>query len=80
MKAIFTKVLGQTNTLPTRVKAFDSDGNSITLSADAIHTGTGLAQEETHRVAANELKKKMGWTGKLVAGETKDGFVFVFVK
>lgn len=79
MKAIFTKVLEQTNTLPHRIKAKDVDGNSVTLSADAIHTGAGLAQYETHLVAANELKRKMGWRGKLAGGGSKDGFVFVFV-
>jgi hypothetical protein len=83
MKAIETKVLGQTNFFPTRIKAFDCDGNSVIASVhDPRMPNTGVAQIEPHRYVANKLKQKMGWKhrGKLVGGYTSRGYVFVFAK
>jgi len=80
MTAIHTKLIGQTTNKPYRIKAWDSNGNKVIISADSITINRGLAQMETHKVAANELKRKLGLKGKLAGGDTKEGFVFCFVK
>ena len=73
MKAIFTKYVGPTNTRGSRIIASDSDGNKVTISYPYELSG-----EDVHRKAANALCSKMNWTGNLVAGGTKTGYVFVF--
>lgn len=73
MKAITTKYICATNYRGSRIKAFDSDGNSVTISYDSE-----LSYEGPYAKAAIALCKKMGWTGKLVSGGTKDGYVFCF--
>jgi len=70
MIAIVTKFLGPTNTKPARVKA-TAGGNSVTVS---YHS-----DDFPHKLAALNLCKKMGWTGKLVGGHTSTGMVYVFV-
>ena len=71
-KAIETRYIGPTNTRDSRCKASDGD-NSITLSWDS-----DLGSLEMHHKAALALCAKLGWKGKLVAGGTKRGYVFVF--
>ncbi len=79
MRAIITKTLAHTTTKPMRIVAHDSNGHRVTIgSAEIGHYG--FAQEEAHKIAANKLKKKMGWLGKMACGGTKEGFVFVFVE
>jgi hypothetical protein len=73
MKAISTRYLGPTNYRGARITAFDSDRNRITVSYPH-----GLSGEAVHRVAAEALRDKMGWTGRLIGGATRDGYVFVF--
>lgn len=73
MKAIQTKFLGPTNFKGSRVKAFDLDGNSTTLSYDH-----GLNTDEMHAKAARTLRDKMGWRGSMIGGYVKNGMVFVF--
>lgn len=73
MKAIQTKYLPATGRRGSRIKAFDADGNSITLPLDH-----GLNQDARHRQAAEALRDKMGWKGELIQGGLKDGEVFVF--
>jgi hypothetical protein len=75
MKAISTKFLGPTNTKGSRIKAFDGDGNSVTISKDY-----GLDTYDSHKKAALKLCNKMRWKGcsRLVGGGTKTGFAFVF--
>lgn len=69
MKAIYTKVLPATNTKPRKVKAYDLDGNTITISYD---------DQDTYKQAAIALCEKMNWHGTLTGGSVKDGHVFVF--
>lgn len=72
-KAIETKFLPCTDTKGSRIKAFDLDNNSVTISYP--HE---LNQGQAHRKAAQALADKMGWTGELIGGCTKAGYVFVF--
>jgi hypothetical protein len=68
MKAIYTKVLPATNTKSRKVKAFDLDNNSITISYE----------DDGYKQAAIALCQKMNWHGTLTGGSVKDGYVFVF--
>ncbi len=73
-QAITTKHLPATNTKPARVKATTASGISLTKSypIDGDH-------EYGHKNAALALCQKLGWTGEIVGGATRDGYVFVFV-
>lgn len=73
MKAILTKYLPATTHKGSRVKAFDSDGNSLTVAYDSC-----FSNYHAHERAANLLCKKMGWTGDLIGGGIKTGYAFVF--
>jgi hypothetical protein len=73
MKAIQTKYIGPTNFRGSRIKASDGDKNSITISYPYELSG-----EDVHRKAAEALRDKMGWTGNLIGGGLKNGYVFVF--
>jgi hypothetical protein len=73
MKAITTKYIGPTNYRGSRIKASDEDHNSITIPYPHELSG-----EEVYRKAAVALCVKMKWSTNLVAGGTKDGYVFCF--
>lgn len=73
MKAIFTKYHGPTNYKGARISASDSDGNRVTISYPYELSG-----EAVHRKVADALCAKMNWTGKMVAGGTRTGYVFLF--
>jgi hypothetical protein len=73
MKAIVTKYHGPTNFKGSRISASDSDGNRVSISYPHELSG-----EAVHRKAAEALCQKMGWTGELIAGGLKSGYVFVF--
>lgn len=73
MKAILTKVLPCTETKRRRVKAYDLDGNSVTV------TTSWLSGQALHEFAAKELCAKMNWPGQMACGETREGFAFVFL-
>ena len=75
MKAILTRYKGPTDFKGSRIIASDEDGNRITISYPHELTG-----EAVHRKAADALCEKMGWTGKLVGGSLKNGYVFVFAE
>ncbi len=77
MKTISVKYLGATNVRGSRLKASDGD-NSITIGYPHGVGGMG-ADLDTYAVAAKALCAKLGWTGKMAAGHTKDGAVFVFI-
>jgi hypothetical protein len=86
MKAISTKVLNGTATKCARIKAFDCDGNSLTISEGALLNehgiSDGITSETAAQFVASELAISMGWNKpnhKLVGGWTKHGYVFVFV-
>lgn len=77
MQAITTKYFGPGNVRGSRVKA-ECEAGSITVSWD--HS---LNVEENHRVAAEALATKLGWTtewyGNLVGGGMKGaGYCWVF--
>jgi hypothetical protein len=74
MKAIVTKYHSPTNFKGARITASDEDGNRISISYPYELSG-----EAVHRKAAEALKDKMNWTGDLVSGSLKNGYVFVFV-
>lgn len=76
MQCILTKWLPGTYTKPIRIKAFCSSGFSVTI--DAYSTEYASHTEEAHRIAAEKLRDKMKWKGELIAGQTKDGYCFVF--
>ena len=73
MKAIEVKYIGPSGVRGSRIKAYDSDGNQVTLSYD-----DGLNHDANARAAAEALCKKMNWSGRLVMGSTNRGEVFVF--
>jgi hypothetical protein len=73
MKAIFTKYIGPTNSRGSRVKAYDGDQNSVTLSWD-----DSLDSDDNHRAAAKALCSKMNWNGRMIMGGHKDVNVHVF--
>lgn len=75
MKAIETYYIGPTNTRGGRIKATDSDRNTVTIPyPHELPMG-----EAAHRKAAEALQSKMGWPGKLVGGGTRKGWVFCFL-
>jgi hypothetical protein len=73
MKAIETHYVGPTNARGARIIAKDSDGNRVIMSYPYELSG-----EAVHRKAAEALRDKMGWTGQLLGGGTKNGYCFVF--
>jgi hypothetical protein len=73
MKAIVTTYRPATNTRGSRLAASDEDGNRITIPYPHELSG-----EAVHRLAAQALCQKMGWSGKLTSGSLKHGYVFVF--
>lgn len=74
MKAISTRYHGPTNTRGSKITASDEDGNRVSIGYPHELSG-----EACHRKAAETLCAKMGWTGNLIGGSTKRGYVFVFV-
>ena len=73
MKAIFTKYLGPTAKLPARIKAYDDDGNQVTISRHITDR-----VDDAYDIAAQMLRSKMGWTGELISGSFKGNYVYVF--
>ena len=73
MKAITVKYVGPTNFRGSRLIASDGDHNKITISYPHKLSGSAC-----YAKAAVALCKKMGWTGTLISGGTKDAEVFVF--
>ena len=73
MKAIFTRYLGATNTKGSRIKAYDGDGNKITLAFDYALSGEAIFKK-----AAVALCEKMNWPLELLGGGFKGNYVFVF--
>jgi len=73
MKAIIAKYLGATNSKGSRIKAFDCDGNSVTIPYPHELSG-----EDVYKRAAIKLCEKMKWDTELLGGGIKEGYVFVF--
>jgi hypothetical protein len=72
MNAITTKFLGPRNFKGARIRATTASGKSLTIPYN--YEGG----HQVHATAALELARKLGWTGTLIEGGTKDGMVFVF--
>ena len=75
MVAIQTKYLSATNTRGSRIKAWTTNGQSITISYDYALDGM-----EVYKKAALALCEKMGWSTNIDGGSTEDGYTFVFTK
>lgn len=73
MKAIETRYHGPTNTRGSRISASDGDGNRVSISYPYELSGMAV-----HQSAAIALAVKMNWTGRLIGGSTKAGYVFVW--
>lgn len=75
MIAIETKYLGPTDYRGSRIKAYTTNGQQLTIPYPHEFSGA-----ECHAVAARALARKMDWTnaGDLVSGATRDGYAFVF--
>jgi hypothetical protein len=71
-QAITVKVIPATNHRQTRIKAVSCWGISKTICWDAA-----LSPEENAAAAGQALMDKMEWTGNMVGGATKEGWVFV---
>ena len=75
MKAITVKYLGPTNHKGSRLKAYDLDGNSITIPFDY-----GLSDYDLYASAATAFINKMKWEVKgFIGGGVKEGMVFVLL-
>ena len=74
MIAINTKYIPPSNFRGSRIAASTCNGHRLVISMPIDKDG-----ESAHRVAAEALALKMGWTRwPLIAGGTKDGYAFVF--
>ena len=73
MKAITPKYKGAKNSRGAKIVATDSDNNRISISYPYELSG-----ECVHQKAAEALRDKMGWKGKLIGGAIKGGYAFVF--
>lgn len=74
MQTISTRFCGCTNIKGSRIIARTSNGaHKVTLSYNHA-----LNSEGNHMAAAQELMKRLGWTGSMIGGDTKDGMSFVF--
>jgi hypothetical protein len=71
-KAIFTKYLGPTDQRGARIKAYASDGKSVTIPFD--HYGSC-----SHRLAVIALCEKLGWDGEWIGGGGLNGNVYVSI-
>jgi hypothetical protein len=74
MQTITTKYSPATNTRGSRIIATSTSGERA--SESYAHELSGAA---VHWQAAEKLAKKLNWNGTMQAGNTKDGYVFVFI-
>ena len=79
MKAITTKYLCPTNFKGSRIKAYDIDGNSVTVSY-RHDLNSEQNHQQNHQQAASALLRKINQSGNLVGGSVKNGMVFVFLE
>jgi hypothetical protein len=76
-KAIICKYLPCANTKPSRLKAYDLDGNSVTVPFH--RPGMQSGSSEPYEYAARKFMEKYEWKGEIRGGYTKEGMVFVFI-
>ena len=74
MIAIQTKYIPATNTLGSRIKAFTSNGQSLTLPFDY----SADSEYKRYKSVALALCSKMNWNPDIIGGGTKNGYTFVF--
>jgi hypothetical protein len=74
MQAITTKYHGPGNVRGARISATTESGVRVSVPIDH-----GLDTDENHANAARALCAKLGWSGTLVSGGTKNGNVYVFL-
>ena len=74
-KAIETKYLGPTNYRGSRIKAYEPDGQSVTISYDY-----GLNDHDLHKKAAQALLDKMNWPYEIIGGHTRRGMVWILTE
>ena len=72
VKAIKVKYLPATNHRPSRLKASDSNGHSVTAGFDHFYNDGGSLQ------VAQALCSKMNWSTDLVGGVYGDSDYYVF--
>lgn len=68
MTAILTRYHGPSNIKGSRVSAMAGNGHRIILSWNSAWDGV-----RNHATAAQELRTRMGWKGKLVGGTLDNG-------
>lgn len=73
MQAVTIKFMGPTNTRGAGYKATSASGKSVSVSKDYE-----LSEAQNAIRAAKALGAKLGWSGEMVLGSTKDGYVAVF--
>lgn len=73
MQAIECKYVGPTDHRGSRIQARAGDHRlTVPYPYDVDDS------EAQYRVAAEALRDKLGWTGELIGGGTRTGYVFVF--
>lgn len=77
MQTISVKYIGPTNTKPSRLIATSAGGAKFTASFDSLSDGNG-GEIKPYWNAAKALAKKLNWSGSMIGGSTKEGYVFVF--
>lgn len=75
MQTITTKYLGPTNTLPSRIKATNACGRSVT-----IPFGYDDRTIDEHIKAVKALCAVLNWKGRFIIGGTADGYCAVFAE
>ena len=73
MQTITTKFIGATNYRGERIKATSESGISATVDYD--YSGRAI---DCHWEAVKALCEKLDWEGNFIAGNTKNGYVWVF--
>ena len=75
MKAITTRYAGPTNHRGSRFIASAEGVSSVSIPYDYA-----LDAYANHEKAAYALCRKYGWSGRLIGGGTKKGYVWVFAE
>jgi hypothetical protein len=73
MKAIRTRYTGCTPTLPARIIASDEDGNRASV------TYVGGCGPLSHWPAVQALCERMQWSGRIMPGSLRNGYVWVWL-
>lgn len=74
LKTIETRYIGATDYKGSRVMATDCGDHRI-----YGHYDNALSGHNAHWQVAARLANQLGWSGEMVCGATKNGYVFVFV-